>query len=68
MIALLKSISKSIILIMALLPFISVVGGVVHFWDDLEFVMDTVNRESVEDFQIKMDALWSDYEERMGVE
>ena len=34
----------------------------VHFWDDLMFVMDVVTYENVSKFE----ALWLDYEKRMG--
>lgn len=46
------------------IAFWSFVVGVVHFWDDLEYVMEVVTVEGVTQHQ----AMWIDFEERMEVE
>lgn len=51
-----------------LLSFWSGVGWLVHKSDQTILIYEVVTEETVEEIRTKIDALWMDYEERMGVE
>ncbi len=62
---------KQVIAILGLIPVIIAGWGwiatAVYLVDQIEFIMETVTVDNVNSLLTKIDALWIDYEARMGV-